>query len=48
MLAVANISKWHGFDRLIKGLNSYIVLNNETKISLQIIGDGIFKNDLKT
>ena len=47
MLAVANISKWHGFDRLIKGLNSYVILNSESKISLQIIGDGIFKNDLR-
>ena len=37
ILCVANVSRWHGLDRLIMGLNNY---NKNTNIYIHIVGDG--------
>jgi len=37
LLCVANISRWHGLDRLIRGLGAY---HGPTKVILHIAGDG--------
>lgn len=43
VIGVANISFWHGYDRLIKGLKSYYNGNSKTKsviVNFNIIGNG--------
>jgi len=37
LLCVANVSRWHGLDRLIRGLSTY---NGMPKVILHIAGDG--------
>ena len=37
LLCVANISRWHGLDRLIQGLGNY---HGPTRVTLHIAGDG--------
>ncbi len=43
LLTVANISKWHAFDRLIKGVADY---SGPVEIELHIVGDGLAKENL--
>ncbi|WP_434290094.1 glycosyltransferase [Clostridium botulinum] len=45
LIAVANISFWHGYDRLIKGLAEYYKKEHIYKIKFNIIGDG---NEIRT
>lgn len=45
--AVAKVSKWHGYDRFIKGLAKYYNSGGERNIVLHIVGDGDEVNDLK-
>lgn len=42
MIAVANVSFWHGLDRFIEGMNQYINVerNTEWKLYLHIVGEG--------
>lgn len=42
MLAVANLAWWHGYDRIIEGMNQYINIekNSEWKIYFHIVGEG--------
>ena len=40
LLAVSSCAIWHGYDRLIEGLNLYFSSNNTTKVYLLIAGDG--------
>lgn len=42
MIAVANIAFWHGFDRVIKGLNEYYKdnKNHHIKVKFLIVGKG--------
>ncbi|PMM49034.1 glycosyltransferase [Vibrio breoganii] len=41
LLAVANLGKWHGYDRLIKTLGSFYAKNsNEIKVYFHLVGDG--------
>ena len=48
LIAVANISKWHGYDRLIKGLrNYYSEEGQKKKITLKIVGTGNAITELK-
>ncbi len=42
LLAVAQIHYWHGFDRLIRGLNEYYSKPHEVKVLFDIVGDGFF------
>lgn len=39
-LSVANMSPWHGYDRLIKGLHSYKKSNPKHKVIYHIVGHG--------
>lgn len=44
LIGVANISWWHGFDRIIKGIKKY---TGKEKIKFNIIGEGPEKNNLQ-
>jgi len=44
LLCVANVSKWHGLDRLMKGLATY---QGPVKVTLHIAGDGADLSTLK-
>jgi glycosyltransferase involved in cell wall biosynthesis len=44
LLCVANVSRWHGLDRLIRGLGTY---RGPTRITLHIAGDGSELSSLK-
>ena len=44
LLCVANISRWHGLDRLIRGLGAY---HGPTRVTLHIAGDGSELPNLK-
>jgi hypothetical protein len=46
ILALANMARWHGYDRLILGLDEYLNTNIHTKITIHLIGndgDGTLK-----
>ncbi|MCY6959577.1 glycosyltransferase [Clostridium brassicae] len=47
LIAVANISKWHGYDRLILGLSEYYKEKPEIKVYFNIIGNGNELENLK-
>jgi glycosyltransferase involved in cell wall biosynthesis len=40
LIAVANFTKWHGYDRLIEGLNNYYKEKPSCKIYVHFVGDG--------
>lgn len=40
LISVANIGKWHGYDRIIKGIYNYNKLNKNKKIYYYCIGEG--------
>lgn len=40
LIAVAYIQKWHGFDRIIKGMHYYLSNSPKMNIHLTIVGDG--------
>ena len=40
MISVANISFWHGLDRLIKGLYNYYLYPRDISVKLTIVGGG--------
>ena len=40
LLGVANIHRWHGFDRVIEGLGAYYALPRERIVDFHIVGDG--------
>ena len=44
LLCVANVSRWHGLDRLLRGLGSY---RGPTRITLHIAGNGSEVSSLK-
>lgn len=39
LIAVANLSFWHGYDRIIKGLLDYSKASEEVKVHFHIVGD---------
>ena len=47
LIGVANVSKWHGYDRIIKGLSKYYELNVDKKVNFFIIGEGAEKQNLQ-
>lgn len=47
IIAVANISFWHGYDRLIKGIAKYNKLNPKIKVNFNIVGNGAEEKKLK-
>lgn len=46
LVGVANVSKWHGYDRVILGLSDY-VKSNKTDVNFYIIGGGSEIENLK-
>lgn len=46
MVGIANISKWHGYDRIIRGMNSFYNKNNSHKVKFYLIGEGNEKQNL--
>ncbi len=40
MIGVANISVWHGYDRVIKGIKEYYTKDNHNKVKFIIVGVG--------
>lgn len=50
ILAVAVFSKWHGLDRLIRGLSDYCRKRgpNDPEVMLQMVGDGPSGNEYRT
>ncbi len=47
LLGVANLSIWHGYDRIIKGLKRYYSGNSRTKVHFHIVGEGLESDNLK-
>lgn len=48
LIAVANISRWHGYDRVINGLSKYYLRDNEKKeVEFYLIGEGEEKENLE-
>lgn len=48
LITVANISYWHGYDRLIKGISNYYKKgNNEYEVYFHIVGNGPEKTNLE-
>lgn len=45
ILAVANVGKWHGYERLIKGMHNY--RNLDRKVYFHIVGAGALMQDYK-
>lgn len=41
MVAVASMQPWHGYDRMIEGMNQYILDGGDRKIKLHLVGNGI-------
>jgi glycosyltransferase involved in cell wall biosynthesis len=40
LIAVAQFTRWHGYDRLIEGLNNYYKKNQEQMVYIHFVGDG--------
>jgi hypothetical protein len=40
LIGVANVSFWHGYDRVIKGLANYYKKDPEKKVYFHVVGDG--------
>ncbi|AGT42705.1 glycosyltransferase [Treponema pedis] len=40
LIAVANFNQWHGYDRLIEGLNEYCKSKLSGKVYISFVGDG--------
>jgi glycosyltransferase involved in cell wall biosynthesis len=47
IIAVANLSVWHGYDRLIKGLNEYYSEKHDLLVHFNIVGVGPELSNLK-
>ncbi len=45
MIAVAGLAKWHGYDRLLKGLGEYYQSDGTRKVFFHIVGDGPVKEE---
>lgn len=45
MLAVASLAFWHGYDRLIQGLNNYYKNGGKRKVYFHLVGDGKYVLD---
>lgn len=47
LIAVAKFSNWHGYDRLIEGLNNYYLSDNDVHVFIKFVGDGPELNKYK-
>lgn len=48
LIGVANIAKWHGYDRVIRGMQEYFRSNPEVDVIFHIVGDGLEVANLKS
>lgn len=48
LIGVANIAKWHGYDRVILGMKEYYRSNPRTDVIFHIVGDGLEVANLKS
>lgn len=47
LLGIGNLAKWHGYDRVIKGLSEYYNKGGNEKVHFYIVGDGSGKSYLQ-
>lgn len=47
LIGVANVSPWHGYDRVLKGLKLYYESNPMLNLHINIVGDGIALPELR-
>lgn len=47
LIGIANVSSWHGYDRVIKGLKNYYDSNPNLEVYFHIVGDGDEITNLK-
>ncbi|WP_235299265.1 glycosyltransferase [Portibacter marinus] len=47
LIGVANISFWHGYDRIIKGLAEYYKSDHNSKVFFHVVGDSSEKKNLE-
>ena len=40
LIAVAMFEKWHGYDRVIRGLSNYVLSQSKPDVKLHLVGDG--------
>lgn len=45
LMAVAGLAKWHGYDRLLKGMGKYYQTDGKRKVIFHIVGDGPVKEE---
>lgn len=45
LMAVAGLAKWHGYDRLLKGMGKYYQTDGKRKVTFHIVGDGPVKEE---
>lgn len=48
LLGVANLARWHGYDRIIEGMNDYYKSEHEKKVFFHIAGAGLELKNLQT
>jgi len=46
LIAVANLARWHGLDRLLRGLAAYAP-EQRTEVTLDVVGDGPAREELQ-
>lgn len=47
LVGIGNLAKWHGYDRVIRGLAKYYLENNGKEVHFYIIGNGAEKESLE-
>lgn len=47
LIGVANVSKWHGYDRIISGMAEYYKGTPKRKVNFFIVGEGAEKSNLE-
>lgn len=47
MISIANVGKWHGYDRIIKGLYNYYKSNPKKEVYYYFVGEGSELHNLK-
>lgn len=45
LIAVAGLAKWHGYDRLLRGMGEYYRQNGRLKVYFHIVGDGAVRTE---
>lgn len=40
MIAVAGLAKWHGYDRILRGMGEYYKEGEKREVQFHIVGEG--------